>query len=161
MHEHDINSRLKTVTESRFYMWRAVFALAHADHKITDEERLFMEGVLSEELFSEEQTQVLKQDIEETQDISEMFMNISEQEDRSQFFYYARLLCWSDGDFDEQEQKIMLKLKSIHVRNVDIDQMIKNVDLQVDDGYREMMEEDIQQDSNPLLSMMKRFSKKS
>ena len=27
------------IPESRFYMWRAVFAMAHADHVITDEER--------------------------------------------------------------------------------------------------------------------------
>ena len=39
------------VSESRFYMWRAIFALAHADHIVTDEEYRFMQKALDTENF--------------------------------------------------------------------------------------------------------------
>lgn len=124
------------VSESRFYMWRAVFALAHADHIVTAEERKYLNAVLAREPFSAEQKKILEQDIEHAQDIAEMYVRIDDQNDRSQFFYHARLLVWCDGDFDEQEQKIIMRLKHNHVRTVDFDQIIQNVDLALDDDQK-------------------------
>lgn len=145
------------MSESQFYMWRAIFALAHADHVVTAEELDFMQGILQSESFTPDQKAVLEKDITEPQDITKMFMSIAEEEDRSHFFYFARMLCWSDGDFDEQEQKIMLTLKSVHVRNTDVDAMIGNVDMQLDDDHKAMLEEDMSNDSNPLGNFLKRF----
>ncbi|MCB9991133.1 MAG: TerB family tellurite resistance protein [Rhodospirillales bacterium] len=144
------------VTESQFYMWRAIFALAHADHEVTTEERKFMYGVLNNENFSNKQRLTLENDIERPQDVAEMFMSIAEQEDRSRFFYYARMLCWADGNFDEQEQEIMLVLKKLHVRNVDFVKMLDKVDMELDDGQKDMLTEDMK-DGNPLISFLKRM----
>lgn len=121
------------VSESVFNMWRAVFALAHADDEVSKEEQRFMYKVLVEENFSAAQKLRLENDMEYPQDISEMFKGISEQEDRSRFFYLARLMCWSDGNFDEQEQKIMIHLKHLHNADVDFDRMLSNNDLELDE----------------------------
>jgi len=107
------------VTDSRFYMWRALFAIAHADEVITSEERNFMNKVLDEQPFTDTQREILKLDIEEKQNIRTLFDKISDQQDRSQFFHYARTLVWADGDFGEDEKKIMLELKKMHVQTVD------------------------------------------
>ncbi|MCB9991132.1 MAG: TerB family tellurite resistance protein [Rhodospirillales bacterium] len=100
------------ISESRFNMWRAVFAMAHADHVVTAEERAFMENYLNRVAFSEEQRAVLRQDMIEAQDIYELFAEISDAEDRGAFFQFARELCWCDGDFDAQEEMIKERLKT-------------------------------------------------
>jgi uncharacterized membrane protein YebE (DUF533 family) len=124
------------MSESRFYMWRAVFAMAHADDVVTTEERKYLKGILSREPFTDEQRKILEQDIEQAQDIAEMYLKIEDQNDRSQFFYHARMLVWSDGDFGEQEQKIIMRLKHNHVRTVDFDQLIQDMDLSLDDDQK-------------------------
>ena len=36
------------VSESRFYMWRTLFSVAHADNVVTDEEIAFMAHILED-----------------------------------------------------------------------------------------------------------------
>lgn len=124
------------VSNSRLYMWRAIFAMAHADDIVTEEEKKYLQTILSSEPFSAEQRKILESDINSAQDIADMFINIDEQNDRSQFFYHARMLVWSDGDFGEQEQKIITRLKQTHVRTVDFDQIMKSLDLKLDEEQK-------------------------
>ncbi len=147
------------VNDSRFYMWRAVFALAHADHTVTKDEREFMYNVLHSEAFSKEQRHILEDDILDPQDVTAMFMQIADQEDRSRFFYYARMLCWCDGNFDAQEQEIVLKLKRLHVRNVNIDNMMEHIDMALDDADKDALAEDMRKGTNPLAAFFRRFGK--
>lgn len=107
--------------ESLFYMWRAIFAIAHADDVVTDEERVVLTRILETELFSDDQIAVLKRDMTEPQDIVEIFSHITEQDDRSLFFKKARELVWADGDYGQREQDIIMKLQSQHVRMADFD----------------------------------------
>lgn len=126
----------KGVSDSRFYMWRAVFGMAHADEIVTEEEKKYLRNILGAEPFNQEQRLILEKDIDVPQDIAAMFVKIDDQNDRSQFFYHARMLVWSDGDFGEQEQKIIMRLKGTHVRTVDFDQIIKDLDLSLDDDQK-------------------------
>lgn len=132
------------MTESRFHMWRAIFALAHADEKVTLEERQFLEDVLRREPFNDEQKVLLKADIKNPQDIGRMFKGITDQIDRSAFFYFARLLCWCDGDFAKQEQQIILKLKETHLKEMNFETMIGTVEMELADEEKQWLEEDIQ-----------------
>ncbi|MFP4313216.1 MAG: hypothetical protein ACLFR0_02705 [Alphaproteobacteria bacterium] len=125
---------MKHVTESQFYMWRTLFAIAHADDIVTDEEVRFMTEALEDLPFSEEQQKILKDDISEPKDIVEMFGKISNSSDQAEFFNFARTLVWVDGDYGEEEQEIMLKLKRLHIQNVDVDNLVGNVGLQLDDS---------------------------
>ena len=115
------------VSESRFYMWRAIFAMAHADGVVTEEESDFLHEYLANVNFTKDQVAELKKDLKYPQDVGAMFSKISEQSDRAQFFYFARLLAWCDGDFDEQEKIILDKLRSSHIANIDIDLISKSV----------------------------------
>ena len=124
------------VTDSQFNMWRAVFALAHADDEVSNEEQAFMYKVLAEEDFSSAQRLRLENDMEYPQNTAEMFKLISNAEDRNRFFYLARLMCWSDGNFDEQEQKIMVRLKQIHHSEIDFDHLVSNNALELADEDR-------------------------
>lgn len=121
-----------SVTESQFYMWRALFAMAHADDIVTDEEIRFMMEALEDIPFTPEQKNILKDDISVPQDIEVMFQKISDAKDQAMFFNFARDLVWIDGDYGEAEQEIMLKLKRLHIQNVDVDSLIGNVGLQLE-----------------------------
>lgn len=100
------------ISESRFHMWRAVFAMAHADHVISGAEWAFMENYLRHVPFSPEQRAVLRQDMEEAQIPGEMFSRITEPEDQGAFFQFARELVWCDGDLAAQEAAIKERLSA-------------------------------------------------
>ncbi len=131
------------VSESTFYMWRAIFALAHADHVVSDEEKKFINKTLATVGFSDAQKQLLEKDIATPQDVTEMFMRISDQEDRSHFFYFARMLLWSDGDFAQQEQAILTELARTHFHSADVDKMLKAVSLELEDEQKDWLLEDM------------------
>jgi uncharacterized membrane protein YebE (DUF533 family) len=120
------------VTESQFYMWRTLFAVAHADDIVTSEEVRYLSEALSDIPFSEEQKTVLQQDISTRQDIEEMFDKITDAKDQAAFFNFARQLVWVDGDYGEAEQKIMLKLKQSHIKNVDVDHLVGKIELSLE-----------------------------
>lgn len=100
-------------------MWRALFAISHADAVVSAEERSFMNRVLQEQPFNEAQRAILEQDIEQKQDVTALFARITDQHDRSQFFHYARTLVWADGDFGHQEQQILTRLQKEHFKSAD------------------------------------------
>jgi hypothetical protein len=144
------------ITESEFYMWRSVFAIAHADDMISDMELEFMQDILDKYPFSDFQRDILKNDIREKQDIMSMFTLVSEQEHRSQFFYFARMLCWCDGDFDEQEQEIMTILKKSHIENLDFDAMLSTVTMELDEESKGSIRndmKDIEENKNGFLKV--------
>ena len=123
------------VTDSQFYMWRAIFALAHADDVVTDEELRFMSEAMEDVPFSDEQKAVLKNDATEEQSVEAMFKKISAPVDQAEFFQFASQLAHIDGDFGEEEQEIMLRVKRLHLANVDIGELVGKVNLKLDDPY--------------------------
>lgn len=111
------------LSESRFNMWRAVFALSHADHQICEDERLFLKQFLDSLAFNAEQKSLLLEDLLTPQDPYEMFQQISVPEDRGAFFQFARALIWANGDAHEQEVKIKQSLHELHMSDLNIDQL--------------------------------------
>ena len=104
----------KSLSESRFYMWRTVVAMIHADGVVTPHELAFVHDYMKDLELSEEQQKTIHQDIEQPQPIHEMFGEIEELQDRKEFFALARALCWCDGDFDAQEKSILEYLEQSH-----------------------------------------------
>ena len=87
------------VTESRFYMWRAVVALAHADGVVTPHEISFIHEYAQNISFTKGQVSTLADDLQTPQDTYDMFARIMDQSDKKDFFALARALSWCDGDF--------------------------------------------------------------
>lgn len=132
-----------SVTDSEFHMWRAIFAISHADHVVSAEERRFMIKALNTNKFSPEQRAVLESDMEAPQDIATMFARIEEQKDRSRFFYFARMLLWCDGDFAAQEQKLLTELGKAHHKTVDFSKMVDTVKMEFEDSHEDWLREDM------------------
>jgi len=122
------------VTDSQFFMWRTLFAVAHADNIVTPEEVGFMVHVLEDIKFSDSQTQILKDDITAAQDAVLMFKGITEYEDRVKFFDFARDLVWIDGDFASEEQSMMIELGKIHHKEADFNKIMEYTGLELEDG---------------------------
>jgi hypothetical protein len=128
----------QTVSDSRFYMWRSLFAISHADAVVTPEERSFMNRILDQEPFNEDQRAILIQDIAHKEDIRILFPRVTEQQDRSEFFDYARTLVWTDGDFTAEEQKLLVDLKRMHVQSVNFENFEKTTGLSLADEDAEL-----------------------
>jgi len=103
----------KALTESRFYMWRTVVAMVHADGVVTPHELAFVNDYISDIELSPSQLEILRDDLGVEQDIYEMFVNIKNRQDKIDFFSLARALSWCDGDLDQQEKEIIDRLQKI------------------------------------------------
>lgn len=121
------------VPDSEFYMWRTLFAVAHADHVVTDEEVRFMATALADVAFSDEQRKILHEDAKDAKDIEEMYHQITEPKDQAAFFKFAHELVHIDGDYGAEEQQIMLRLKELHVKATDVDSLVGSIALSFDD----------------------------
>jgi hypothetical protein len=123
---------MSKVTDSEFYMWRTLFAIAHADEIVTREEVRFMAEALEDIEFSEEQRTVLSGDIKHARDIGEMFTKITSKNDQAKLFQHARELVWADGEFGAAEQKIMINLIQKHVKDIDLTELIGATGLELE-----------------------------
>ena len=131
--ELDLGTVTSDAGHSEFNMIRALFALAHADGHVSPDEKRFLSNLLATTPLNDEQRAVLKDDLKTRKDIETLFDGIKMQEHRSRFFYLARLLCWSDGDYDKQEQTLMMRLKDLHVKTVNLESMVGKVTLEFED----------------------------
>ena len=105
------------ISDSAFYMWRTVFALAHIDGVVTDEEKKFMRDTLEEVNFSLEQKEELENDIHTPHDPAILYKKISQPKHKQQFFQYAKTMVWIDGDFADDERQVLERLKTMHKFN--------------------------------------------
>ncbi len=121
------------ITRSQFYMWRTLFALAHVDSIVSAEEVRFMAEALEDIPFSPEQRLILEDDIKHGQDVEGMFFQITDLQDQSAFFRFARNLVHVDGDFGPEEQKIMLRLQEMHLKRANVDDLVGAVGLELED----------------------------
>ncbi len=127
------------ITSSQFNMWRTLFAIAHADNILAQGEIEYMAKILEEVDFSEEQNNILKDDIDNPKDIEEMFKGVTDVKDRIEFFTIARELVYADGDYGIEEQSAMIKLARKHFQETNVDDLIGNIDLEFEDDepYRQ------------------------
>ncbi len=119
--------------ESEFYIWRTLFAVAHADNVVTPEEITFMAQILEDVNFSPEQTSILKDDLVNPKDPEAMFHRITDQNDRIKFFDLARDLVWVDGDFGAEEQGVMVELYKIHIKDTNVDKLVGNIEMEFEE----------------------------
>lgn len=94
------------ITESEFYKWRCLVALAHADHVVTPEEKNMIEFQLRQVSLSPDQLDILNSDMEEGKNIKPLYEKVTEMKDRKHLTQLAFTLFWSDSNFDESEKKI-------------------------------------------------------
>lgn len=102
-----------SVSDSRFFMWRAVVAMAHADKNVKPHEINFIHENTKDLPLSEDQRRILAEDMKTPVSMGAMFKEITSRKDREDFFYLAKSIAWADGDFDEQERAILQQVLAL------------------------------------------------
>lgn len=82
---------------------------------------------------SPEQKAVLEVDARVPQSIEDMFNGITDYNDQSEFFKFARELVLVDGDFGIEEQEVLTRLQKNHLDSANIDDLVGQVNLSFDD----------------------------
>lgn len=100
------------VSDSQFNMIRCVLAVAHADGIIQDEERAYINKMISKLQLTDDQRDTIEKDFETPQDVIALFDKIDDPQYKSQVIHFARLMVWKDGELDPGEEAIMKKLQS-------------------------------------------------
>lgn len=117
----------QVLSESRFYMWRAVFAMAHVDGTVTDEEIAFAEQYLGRAPFSAEQVQVLSDDLRAPKSVGEMLGHVSEPSDQADFFQFSQMLAWADGDYSAQEKALVERMSAEQMNTFNKAEIAQNI----------------------------------
>lgn len=109
----------KELTESRFYMWRAVVAMVHADTVVKPHEIHFILTSTKDLPFSDDQRRTLMDDIVTPSNMQAMFHKITSPRDKEDFFHLARGVSWADGDLDAREEAMLAHMQSLHLKDDD------------------------------------------
>ena len=99
-----------TVSDSEFYMWRTLFALAFMDNVVSANEKELLKAYQSQALFSKRQLRVLHDDFMHPKDAVAMHSQITDPQDKARFCALARVLLWCDGDPERQEREILRRM---------------------------------------------------
>ncbi len=114
---------MQGLSESRFNMWRAVVAMAHADAVVKPHEIHFILENTQNVPMTEGQRSMLAEDLRTPASMQDLFDKISNPRDKEDFFHLARAICWSDGDFDETEQAMLRQLHGLSLSRNDQETM--------------------------------------
>jgi hypothetical protein len=114
----------KRVSDDKFAMWRAVFAFALVDGKLTLEEQNILTHHIETVPFSREQVKILRDDMRAPHDVEALYSEISANAHQEEFCALARTLVWCDGDIDLQEKEILQRVGCFQKR--DALEMLKN-----------------------------------
>ena len=109
------------VGTSKFYMLRALIAMAHADGVVCDEERSYMAALMNRLPLSKEQRQTLETDLDEKQNIDDLVKYINDPKYRGQLPYFARLMAFKDGVLDPDEEALIEKMRLAATDGLDMD----------------------------------------
>ena len=114
------------LSNSRFYMWRAVIAMVHADGVVTPHEMSFVQNSLKDLKLSDAQMDIISQDLQTPQDSYEMYSHITNQKDKEDYFALARAVSWCDGDLDKQEKLIIQNLEKSHMNEESMNMLTRS-----------------------------------
>jgi hypothetical protein len=99
-----------------FTLWRAVFALANADGKISQQESEYIGGMMWIFKFSPGQRRAVEEDLQNKDSIIPLFQalkDVGRQDLLGQYFRAARSIMWSDWDFTKEERETMKSIISL------------------------------------------------
>ncbi len=99
------------ISESRFYMWRGVVVMIHADNLVAPQELSFINDYIKDMNLSPEQLETIFDDLKNPQNPHEIFSQITDEQDKKDFFALARAVAWCDGNFVKQEERIIEMFK--------------------------------------------------
>ncbi len=114
------------ISDSEFNMWRAVTAMIHADRRVVDKEVDVIMQKLDHQNMSDAQRAQITDELDNPVQIGEILPLITEPQDRATLVHYARLMAWSDGVLEADEEIFVELLRKNAVDKIQLEDM-KNV----------------------------------
>ena len=102
--------RAPSISESEFYMWRAVFAFTFVDNVLSLEEQDLLHSYLAKVPFTKEQLKTLREDLLHPKSVVDLYRKITRREDKERFCVLARAIVWCEGDMAAQEREILKRV---------------------------------------------------
>lgn len=104
----------KPFTESHYYMWRAVIAVAHADGVVHDKEKELFDKVIHSVARSyaltDEHLGTFTRDLQEAQDIYTLIPHISDPECKALLLFFSQIVASIDGSLAYDEATLVGRL---------------------------------------------------
>ena len=152
------------ISNSTFYMWRCVIAVAHADGVVHDAERAYIKKIIAnmDRVYglTPEQKATFASDLDssQSQSIPELLSHINEPACRGQLIYFGGLMARAGGVPDPREEDILKKLRIDQMASLNMAEINAHVKEAVND---EMFRHDLaMQEIHPqrgLFSVLDRF----
>lgn len=109
-------------TPSHFAMFRAMIALAWADHRLDDsEQERIMVYLENNPRLSESQRRQLAQELQQPVSLDAVWPDITDLQDRAHLVNIADAIFWEDGEFCHSEKEVYERIKSAHIATLDMD----------------------------------------
>ena len=125
------------LSESAFYMWRCIIAVAQADGAVQDAELEYLNKVFAgmerDSMLSRDQHETLGEDLVTPQNIGSLLKHVTDHGDRHQLVYFAALMAQSNGELDPGEEAIIRTISAGEMKDAETDQLIKDVRKALDD----------------------------
>jgi hypothetical protein len=112
-----MSNKLK-LNDSGFAMWRGIVALAHIDHKLTDDEVDFFKKQLERVELSPAQEQILDNDLANGIKLVDVYNDITEPAHRTNLLNMGYVIFHRDGDFCHVEKAFYDELHSKHIKDI-------------------------------------------
>lgn len=116
------------MTDSKFNMWRSCVAAVHLDNVVTPEERQWVEEKLKSLPFTNDQRQILKDDLEKGSNFEESFKKITDKKDLAFLLNTLRVISYLDHDFSVAEKKSFNNLEAIVLKGVNLERITAEVE---------------------------------
>lgn len=118
---------MEPMSESKFNMWRSCVAVVHLDKIVTNEEKKWVEDKSKNLPLSQEQRNILRNDLETGLHFEEAFKKISEKKDLAFLLNTMRVIGFLDKDFSAVEKEKFKKLEDIILKGIDLISIEKEV----------------------------------
>ncbi len=133
---------------SKFYMWRCVTAMAHADGMVHEAEETYLNRIflnMRERVgMPEEYYETLCSDLSTPQNVEDFLPHINDPVYRGQVVYFARLLAFKDGEMHPSEEQLLAKLHAVVTEGLDMEAIRKTVHENV---QKELVLQEIESDA--------------
>lgn len=128
---HSSLQRPEDFNFGKFYMWRCIVAMAHADGLIHEQEETYLNRIFDNMKqragLPENHYRILRDDLENPQDVGRLLPYINDPQYRSQVVYFARLLAYKDGELHPSEEQLLHKLHAQVTQGLDMDAIREEV----------------------------------
>ncbi len=127
----------KSLTDSKFQMWRGCMAIILIDGKIDPKEEDWIEKKLKLIPFSAEQMTILLRDIKTGVQLSHLIPLITDKRDRAFLLHNIRVLGHIDGHFDNKEKEAFKNLENQILKGLDLDAISLEIEEMEKESYNE------------------------